>query len=97
MSYFSISFPPPMMDPSYSAGMVWLHIHWFFGSFAIVGFILLTVWALRNLRKETLKTLTLWLLVVGIVGTIVTAPLAMAGAQWIMQQLRGEYTINMDV
>lgn len=86
-----------MMDLSSSAGIVWLHIHWFFGSFAIVGFILLTVWALRSLRKETLKTLTLWLLVIGIVGTLVSAPLAMPGAQWIMQQLRGENTINMDV
>ena len=62
------------------AGIFLLHIHWFFGAFAIIGFILLTFWALRNLSKERLKTFAIWLLAIGIIGSLLTAPAA--GLKW---------------
>lgn len=61
------------------AALFWLHVHWFFTAFSLVGFILLTVWAWRNLPKDKLKSFSIWLLVVGIVGTLATASLASAG------------------
>jgi hypothetical protein len=62
-----------------SISLVLLHLHWFFGAFAIIGLILLTVFAIRSLRKEQLKTLTIWLLVVGIAGSLLTAPFSPLG------------------
>jgi len=59
---------------NYGSSLFWLHVHWFFSSFAIVGFILLTVWALKNLSSEKLKSLLVGFLVVGIVGSLFTAP-----------------------
>lgn len=64
------------------SGLFWLHLHWIFVGFAIVGFVLLTVWALRTLKGNHLRSLMLWLLTVGIIGTLVTAPLAAGGFRW---------------
>jgi hypothetical protein len=76
------------------AGVFWLHLHWFFGAFAIVGYILLTVWALKNLTGEKLKSVTVWLLAIGIIGTLLTAPLAAGGFQWMMGARHGGYGLN---
>ncbi len=70
-------------------GMFWLHLHWIFGGFAIVGFILLTVWAYKNLSGDKLKSATMWILAIGIIGTLVTAPFAASGFQWMMSTSRG--------
>ncbi|MCA9371130.1 MAG: hypothetical protein KC680_04185 [Candidatus Peregrinibacteria bacterium] len=64
---------------TYGLSILVFHAHMFFASFAIVGFILLTFWALKNLQKDKLKSAAVWLLVVGILGTLVTAPLATKG------------------
>jgi hypothetical protein len=73
------------------SGMFALHLHWFFGAFAIVGFILLTVWALKNLSGEKLKSFTMWILVIGIIGTLLTAPFAAKGIQWMVGAWHGNY------
>lgn len=75
--------------------MFWLHLHWFFGAFAIVGFILLTVWAAKKLSAENLKSFTIWLLVIGIVGTLLTAPLAFSGFQRMANSWNGGYGNHM--
>jgi len=77
------------------AAMFWLHLHWFFGAFAIVGFILLTVWAVKKLSDEKLKSFTIWLLVIGIVGTLLTAPLAFSGFQQMAYSWNGSYGNHM--
>jgi hypothetical protein len=72
-----------------SAGMFWLHVHWFFGLLALVGFILLTVWALKSLSGEKLKSFVVWLLVVGIAGSLLTVPLSMEGRGWLLSRWGG--------
>ena len=72
-----------------NAGILWLHLHWFFGAFAIAGFILLVVWAAKNLPGKTQKTLVLWLLIAGIGGTLLTAVPAVAGVQSMVNAGRG--------
>ncbi|OGJ58893.1 hypothetical protein A2635_01685 [Candidatus Peribacteria bacterium RIFCSPHIGHO2_01_FULL_51_9] len=79
----------------YSSGFFWVHVHWFFGLFALVGFILLTVWALKFLSAQSLKSLASWLLVVGILGSLLTAPLAATGVQWVMGQWKGKAAMHM--
>ena len=64
------------------AGVFWLHVHFFFGIFALVGFILLTVWALKFLSASSLKSLSKWLLIIGILGALLSAPLAAPGVHW---------------
>ena len=78
----------------FGSGWFWLHLHWFFGAFAIVGFILLTVWAIKNLSGDKLKSVTMWLLGIGIVGTLATAPFAANGFQWMMGARHGGYGLK---
>lgn len=81
-------------------GIIWLHVHWFFGGFAIVGFILLIIWAAKHLSDKPLKSLTIWLLTVGIIGTLITAVPAMSGFQRMMSVWRGadgmQHMMNKD-
>jgi hypothetical protein len=59
--------------------VVWLHIHWFFAVTALVGFVLITVWAMKHLSGEKLKITAISVLAAGIVGALLTAPLAVSG------------------
>lgn len=58
------------------SALLWLHLHWLAGGAAIIGAILFTVWALRNLQGNVLRTLALWLMIGGSVVILLTAPLA---------------------
>lgn len=51
----------------------WFHVHWFFGAFALVGFIFLVVWGFRHLSKEHLLNWAMVLLVIGILGSLLTS------------------------
>ena len=64
------------------SGSFWLHLHGLFGALTIVGFVLLTAWALKNLSGAALKSVTLWLLGIGIIGVLLTAPFAANSFQW---------------
>jgi len=74
MNYYNSS----MAFPG-GAGTMWLSFHWVFGAFAFLGFILLTVWAVKNLSGGKLKSAAIWLLVVGILGSMLTAGPALFG------------------
>lgn len=65
--------------PGSGTGAFMLHLHWLFGGLTLVGFICLTVWAVRHLGKDSLKNLSIWLLVIGSAGVLLTATPAMAG------------------
>lgn len=54
----------------------WFHVHLFFGLPLITGVVLFIVWASRNVAKGDLKKLSLWLIAVGVVGALLTAPVA---------------------
>ncbi|MBU2213027.1 hypothetical protein KJ996_00100 [Patescibacteria group bacterium] len=54
-------------------GVVWLHVHWLFAALAAAGLVLLVIWASKDLTKEKLKSLMIWLLTIGIIGTLLTA------------------------
>ena len=54
-------------------------IHGFFFATAIVGFILLAYYAFHNLKGPQLKKLVKWLLIIGIVGSILTASFSRGG------------------
>ena len=63
-----------------SSSLSWLsvgiHLHALFGFMAIIGGIFFTVWGLKNVHGKDLKKLSLWLLVIGVIGILLTAPFA---------------------
>lgn len=63
-----------------SGGSIWLHLHWLFWGLASFGFLVALIWLYKEAKKETLKQVVLWSLIVGIVGGLLTAPVAMR--QW---------------
>ena len=53
-----------------------MKLHFVFGSLFVVGLVLFILWAAKNLNGEKLKRLSMWLVVIGIVGSIVSASCA---------------------
>ena len=51
------------------------HVHMVFGLFFFVGLILFTIWAVQNLKGGDLKKWVVWLLVIGVLGWLLTAPM----------------------
>ena len=54
-------------------GIVWLHVHWLFAALAVAGLVLLIIWATKEFSKEKLRSLVIWMLSIGIIGTLITA------------------------
>lgn len=58
----------------------WLSVAWcLHGLFCLalfIGVILFVVWASKHLNKKGLKKLVIWLLAIGLVGLLITAPFA---------------------
>lgn len=82
-----------MMNALSSNGMLtsfafWWHLHALFILLTLVGTLTFVVWALRSLSKDSLKTLSLWLLGLGVVGVLLTAPMAAMGFRWFSRQWR---------
>ena len=69
-----------------------------FGMMALIGIVLLVAWAIKHLPAQKAKNLGLWLLAVGVVGTIlmVTLPLfAGMHGSWKMMGGDGRYRGGM--
>lgn len=49
-------------------------LHWAFGTFWIIGSILFVAWAIKNLNGTMLRNWAIGLFIIGIIGTIITAP-----------------------
>ena len=61
-----------------------LHVHALFGITAFLGLVFLVIWAIKEMNEKELKKWTIWLLVVGIVGILVTSGLGYYGAKTMM-------------
>ena len=61
-----------------------LHIHYIFGGVLIFGAVLFAIWASKNLDKKALKNWALWLILAGLVGTLLTGGWGMRGWQNMM-------------
>ncbi|MDD5624053.1 MAG: hypothetical protein PHI23_05095, partial [Candidatus Peribacteraceae bacterium] len=72
MNTFFSSFASPLLFAGHC-------IHFFFGVVALTGLVLFIVWAGKNLKKESLKTLSIWLIVLGVLGALLTFPMAAGG------------------
>jgi len=64
-----------------------LHLHMIFVGVTFVGGILFISWALK-MKADEIKRWTLWLLVVGILGVLVTS--GFSGLGWRMKYLGGD-------
>jgi hypothetical protein len=69
--------------------LFWLHTHFVFGTVAIIGGILFTVWALKNVQGAALKSLAIWVAAIGVVGTLITASLGATAWSWMMSGKHG--------
>lgn len=68
----------------YGWGMMGTGLHMIFCLAILVGIVLFIVWAAKSMSKDNLKTLFIWLLIVGILGAIVTLPLSLGGFRSMM-------------
>ncbi|TSC78787.1 MAG: hypothetical protein G01um101425_946 [Candidatus Peregrinibacteria bacterium Gr01-1014_25] len=85
-----------MPDVAFPIGLalLFVHLHWFFGVAALLGVILFLVWAIRTLNGPGMKRWALWFMIIGVIGSLVTAPLAAPGFFWFASLLRGK-TMDM--
>jgi hypothetical protein len=60
---------------------VFFHLHLLFVAATAVGFVLFAAWAMRNLAADKLKTMAVWLLIVGIAGTLLSASFSPIGGR----------------
>ncbi|MGE3278234.1 MAG: hypothetical protein AB7J40_00210 [Candidatus Altimarinota bacterium] len=71
---------------SFSLAPAAMHLHLIFVGITLVGGILFLSWALK-MKVDELKRWTLWLLVVGILGVLLTS--AFSGFGWKMKKMTG--------
>lgn len=62
-----------MFQNSFSWLALGWHIHMTFVVVALIGGILLAIWAVKNLQKNKLRNFAVWLVIIGIVGYMLTA------------------------
>lgn len=60
------------------------HVHMIFAGLLTVGAILLIIWAYKTMDKKQLKNWTLWLIVIGLIGTLLTGGLGVRGFKSMM-------------
>ncbi len=65
---------------SFGTLSIWHYSHMLFCLLFLVGLVLLIVWLAKNLKKEDLRKTVIWLLALGALGALVTAPLGMWGS-----------------
>ena len=76
-----------MMYSGSTAGpWIWLHIHWLFWGIAIFGFVAALLWLYKHANKKDFLNVAWISLVVGILGGLLTASVAMVGWNQITNQ-----------
>lgn len=73
-------------------GFSWLamHFHMMFMLSLLLGLILFMVWAIRDLKAKKLVKLFIWMLAVGVIGSIITAYFLPWGNFEFMEKFRNE-------
>lgn len=64
---------------SIGTSWVWLHLHWLFWGIAIFGFVVALIWVSKYAKKDTVRKLMWTTLIIGILGGLITIPLARSG------------------
>lgn len=68
-----------MYDSASTGPWVWLHIHWLFWGIATFGFVAGLLWLYKHASKKDFLNVVWVTLVVGILGGLLTAPVAFTG------------------
>lgn len=78
------------MNNVFSNEIAWgWHIHIIFGGTLLVGAILLIIWAAKFMSKKALQNWTIWLIVIGVIGVLLTAGLGFNGWKEMMRLNNG--------
>jgi uncharacterized membrane protein YobD (UPF0266 family) len=56
---------------------LWMQAHMFFGAMTFLGLVMLVIYAAKFMKKGTLATWTIILIVLGVIGVFLTCGLAM--------------------
>ena len=64
---------------SIGASWVWLHLHWLFWGIAIFGFVVALIWMSKYAKKDEVKRVMWTTLILGVLGGLLTIPLARTG------------------
>jgi hypothetical protein len=68
-----------MYSANHTGGWIWLHIHWFFVALAMFGFLAGLIWLIKHASKKEFKQIFAWTAGIGVIGLLLTAPLALSG------------------
>lgn len=77
------------MYGSTSGPWIWLHIHWVFWGIATFGFVAGLLWLYKHASKKDFLNLVWASLAVGILGGLLTAPVALTGWNQMMELHHG--------
>lgn len=67
--------------------MVGLHLHMVFATALFVGLVFFFVYAIKFMKKDDMKKWLMWLLIVGLIGSLLTCGLGWKG----MKQFRDDF------
>ena len=78
-----------MYSGSTAGPWIWLHIHWLFWGIAIFGFVSALLWLYKHASKKDFLNVAWISLVVGILGGLLTASVAIVGWNQMMEGHHG--------
>lgn len=71
--------------------LVWLHIHWVFWGIALFGFVAGIIWLNKYAKKESVKKIMTWTIIIGVIGGLLTVPVSMRGWFSMMSSFGGHH------
>lgn len=78
------------MNNVFSNNVAWgWHLHLILGGALFLGVVFLVIWAVRFMSKKELTNWTLWLIVLGIIGVLLTAGFGFNGWKQMMRWHNG--------
>lgn len=79
-----------MMNTVFANNAAWgWHLHIILGGALFLGVVFLVIWAIKFMSKKELMNWTLWLIVLGIIGVLLTAGLGFNGWKQMMRLNNG--------
>ena len=78
-----------MGQGSFAGAAYGYHVHFIFGTLLLISIVLLIIWAAKSLDPKKLYKLTITLLIIGLLGWLITAPMSRWYGGWGQNSMMG--------